>query len=68
MKTFHLHLVSDSTGETIMAVSRACLVQFENAHPIEHIWSMIRTDRQLEKVLDGVKARLGNRHRDFAGP
>ena len=59
MKTLHLHLVSDSTGETIMAVSRACLVQFENAHPIEHIWSMIRTDRQLDKVLDGVKANPG---------
>jgi regulator of PEP synthase PpsR (kinase-PPPase family) len=59
LKNFHLHLVSDSTGETIMAVSRACLVQFENAHAIEHIWSMIRTERQLDKVLDGVKANPG---------
>jgi regulator of PEP synthase PpsR (kinase-PPPase family) len=59
VKNFHLHLVSDSTGETIMAVSRACLVQFENSHAIEHIWSMIRTERQLEKVLDGVKANPG---------
>ena len=28
-RRFHLHLVSDATGETINSVARACLVQFE---------------------------------------
>jgi [pyruvate, water dikinase]-phosphate phosphotransferase / [pyruvate, water dikinase] kinase len=40
---FHLHLVSDSTGDTVHSVARACLVQFEDAEAIEHIWSMVRT-------------------------
>ena len=48
MKRFHLHLVSDATGETLNSVVRACLVQFENVEPVEHMWSMIRTERQLE--------------------
>jgi hypothetical protein len=59
MKSFHLHLVSDSTGETAIAVARACLVQFEDVHPIEHIWSMIRVERQIDRVIDGIKANPG---------
>ncbi len=59
MKRFHLHLVSDSTGETNTAVARACLVQFENVEPIEHVWSMIRTDRQVAKVVAGIAANPG---------
>jgi len=59
MKNFHLHLVSDSTGETNNAVARACFVQFEDVEPIEHNWSMIRTERQLQKVIAGIKANPG---------
>ncbi|MGQ0664929.1 MAG: pyruvate, water dikinase regulatory protein [Pseudomonadota bacterium] len=59
MKTFHLHLVSDATGETINAVVRACLVQFEDVEPIEHMWSMVRTERQLDKILAAVAANPG---------
>jgi regulator of PEP synthase PpsR (kinase-PPPase family) len=59
MKSFHLHLVSDATGETNNAVARACFVQFEEVEPIEHNWSMIRTERQLEKVIAGIKANPG---------
>jgi len=59
MKSFHLHLVSDATGETNNAVARACFVQFEDVEPIEHNWSMIRTERQLEKVIAGIKANPG---------
>jgi regulator of PEP synthase PpsR (kinase-PPPase family) len=59
MKNFHLHLVSDATGETNNAVARACFVQFEDVEPIEHNWLMIRTERQLEKVIAGIKANPG---------
>jgi [pyruvate, water dikinase]-phosphate phosphotransferase / [pyruvate, water dikinase] kinase len=59
MQRFHLHLVSDATGETLNGVVRACLAQFENIAPIEHMWSMIRTERQLEKVLAGIEANPG---------
>lgn len=59
MKRFHLHLVSDATGETLNSVVRACLVQFENVEPVEHMWSMIRSERQLEKVMAGISANPG---------
>ncbi len=55
----HIHLVSDATGETISSLTRACLVQFEDAHPIEHNWTLIRTPGQMEKVLAGIEANPG---------
>ncbi len=54
MKEFHLHLVSDSTGETVSSVSRAALAQFDDVIPHEHIWSLVRTKGQLEKMLAGL--------------
>jgi len=59
MKRFHLHLVSDSTGETNASVARACLAQFDGADPIEHVWSMIRSDRQAAKAIAGIVANPG---------
>jgi [pyruvate, water dikinase]-phosphate phosphotransferase / [pyruvate, water dikinase] kinase len=54
MKPFHLHLVSDATGETINSLARACLAQFEGVDLVEHAWTLIRTHGQIEKVLKGV--------------
>ncbi|MGH6967826.1 MAG: pyruvate, water dikinase regulatory protein [Stellaceae bacterium] len=59
MTRFHLHLVSDSTGDTVHSVARACLVQFENSEAIEHIWSMVRTKAQIDRVIGGVGANPG---------
>ncbi|MBV9522497.1 MAG: kinase/pyrophosphorylase [Alphaproteobacteria bacterium] len=59
MTRFHLHLVSDATGDTVHSVARACLVQFEDAESIEHIWSMVRTKAQIERVIAGVEANPG---------
>ena len=59
MKSFHLHCVSDSTGDTIRTVSRACLVQFEGAEPIEHLWPLARTPRAIERVLKYIEADPG---------
>jgi [pyruvate, water dikinase]-phosphate phosphotransferase / [pyruvate, water dikinase] kinase len=56
---FHLHLVSDSTGETVHSVARACLVQFDGAQAVEHVWSMVRTRGQIERVIAGVEANRG---------
>ena len=55
MTVHHLHLVSDATGETINSVARACLVQFEGIEPIEHVWSLIRTNGQMDKALAGIE-------------
>lgn len=59
MKSFHLHLVSDSTGETVSSVSRAVMAQFEETQSQEHVWSLIRTKGQLEKVIQGLDAYPG---------
>jgi [pyruvate, water dikinase]-phosphate phosphotransferase / [pyruvate, water dikinase] kinase len=56
---FHLHLVSDSTGDTVHSVAKACLVQFDEAEPIEHSWILVRTEAQLERVLAGIAAHPG---------
>ena len=56
---FHLHLVSDSTGETINSVARACLAQFEDVEPVEHFWNLVRSDRQLDDVLQEIERNPG---------
>ncbi len=59
MSSDHLHLVSDATGETINSVARACLVQFRGVQPREHVWSLIRTEGQMGKVLKGIAENPG---------
>jgi hypothetical protein len=59
LSRFHLHLVSDSTGDTVHSVARACLVQFDGAQAIEHVWSMVRTRSQIERVIAGIEANPG---------
>lgn len=51
----HIHLVSDSTGETINGIARACLAQFNGVKVKEHFWSLIRTMRQLDMVFEGLR-------------
>ena len=58
-RSFHLHLVSDSTGETIHSVARACLVQFDDVEPVEHLWPMARTESAMNFVLDGIRDKPG---------
>ncbi|WP_455373892.1 pyruvate, water dikinase regulatory protein [Limibacillus halophilus] len=57
--TPHLHLVSDATGETLNSVARACLVQFEGVEPREHVWSLVRTQSQMDKVIAGIGENPG---------
>lgn len=54
-----VHLVSDATGETINAVTRACLVQFEGVTVQEFFWNLVRTPRQLQLVIEGITAKPG---------
>ena len=48
---FHLHLVSDSTGETLIAASRAAAAQYQGVASIEHVYPLVRTRAQLERVV-----------------
>lgn len=47
----NVHLVSDSTGETLAGVMRATCAQFDNILPVEHPYFLIRSNRQLERVI-----------------
>jgi regulator of PEP synthase PpsR (kinase-PPPase family) len=47
----NVHLVSDSTGETLNAIMRATMPLFENVTPIENSYYLVRSRRQLERVL-----------------
>jgi regulator of PEP synthase PpsR (kinase-PPPase family) len=59
MKKFHLHLVSDSTGETVASVARASLAQFDGVVAEEHVWSLVRTQGQLEKMITSLDVNPG---------
>ena len=59
MKSFHLHLVSDATGETVTSVMRACLVQFEGVTPVQHNWWLVRTQGQVERAIAGIEDHPG---------
>ena len=56
---FHLHLVSDATGETLLAVGRAAAAQYSTVSPIEHVYPLIRNLKQLEPVLTDIEANPG---------
>jgi regulator of PEP synthase PpsR (kinase-PPPase family) len=55
----HLHLVSDSTGETVTTVARAAVAQFDSVITVEHVWSFVRSRAQVDQVLSMVKALPG---------
>lgn len=56
---FHLHLVSDATGETLIAVSRAAAAQYESVSAIEHVYPLVRSEAQLARVLAEIEASPG---------
>jgi regulator of PEP synthase PpsR (kinase-PPPase family) len=81
---FNVHLVSDSTGETLNAVMRAACAQFDNIAPLEHNYYLVRSPKQLERVLkeienapgvvlytitdENLRARLEERCRELGSP
>ncbi|CAH1679068.1 Putative pyruvate, phosphate dikinase regulatory protein [Hyphomicrobiales bacterium] len=56
---FHIHLVSDSTGETLIAVSRAAAAQYEGISAIEHVYPLVRSKAQLERVIAEIDVAPG---------
>jgi hypothetical protein len=57
--TFHLHLISDATGETLTTMAKAAAVQYAQVRPIEHVHPLVRTHKQLERVLKEVEQAPG---------
>jgi regulator of PEP synthase PpsR (kinase-PPPase family) len=59
LRSINLHLVSDSTGETLNSIARATLARFEDHHVVHHRWSLIRSRLQLDRVLEGLQHEPG---------
>jgi len=55
----HLHLLSDSTGETLETMAKAALAQFESVETIKHFWPMIRSEANLERILEEISQNPG---------
>lgn len=51
MPRLHLHLLSDSTGETLEMIAKAALAQFEDADVIRHFWPMVRSQQHLDRIM-----------------
>src|SRR5262245_63606762 len=56
---FHMHLVSDATAETLITVARAAAAQYANVSPVEHMHPLVRTPRQLDRVLTDIENAPG---------
>jgi hypothetical protein len=56
---FHLHLVSDATGETLITVARAAAAQYANVAPVEHLYPMVRSKKQLDHALSEIAESPG---------
>jgi len=58
-KKFNLHLVSDSTGETVGSIARAALAQFDDVDAEEFSWTLVRTKTQMERILVSINENPG---------
>jgi regulator of PEP synthase PpsR (kinase-PPPase family) len=58
-KEFHVHLVSDATGETLNAIARAALAQFEGVIVHEHFYALVRSQRQLQRAIEHIRDTPG---------
>ncbi len=56
---FHVHLVSDATGETLNAITRAALAQFEGVIVHEHFYALVRSRRQLDRAMEHIQEEPG---------
>ena len=57
--SYNIHLVSDSTGETLSTIAKAVLVQYKNLDFQQHMHSLVRNKRQIESVYEEIKERPG---------
>ena len=58
-KKVNLHMISDSTGETILFVTKAAIVQFKDIDVENYMWPLVRTEKSLEKVFNVLKEKKG---------
>ncbi|MDF8332988.1 pyruvate, water dikinase regulatory protein [Novosphingobium cyanobacteriorum] len=59
MARLHLHLLSDSTGETLEMIAKAALAQFDDADVVRHFWPMVRSQQHLDRIMGEIAANPG---------
>jgi len=59
MARLHLHLLSDSTGETLEMIAKAALAQFDDTDVVRHFWPMVRSRRHLDRIMAEISANPG---------
>ncbi len=52
-------MISDATGETLLAAGRAAAAQYNNARAIEHIYPLVRNEKQLDRAFADIEAEPG---------
>ncbi len=55
----HLHLLSDSTGETLENIAKAALAQYDDVETLRHFWPMVRSEAHLERILQEIAQNPG---------
>lgn len=55
----HLHLLSDSTGETLENIAKAALAQYDDVETIRHFWPMVRSEANLDRILHEIAQNPG---------
>ena len=58
-KEINIHLVSDSTGETIENTVSATISQFPDVNRKEFQWPMTRTEDQIKDITKNLKRNPG---------
>ena len=59
MSRLHLHLLSDSTGETLETLAKASLAQFDDVETMKHFWPMVRSDAHLTRIMREIAQNPG---------
>jgi regulator of PEP synthase PpsR (kinase-PPPase family) len=59
MDRLNLHLLSDSTGETLEHIGKAAIAQFENIETIRHFWPMVRSEQHLDRIIAEIALNPG---------
>ncbi|MEO6091507.1 MAG: pyruvate, water dikinase regulatory protein [Novosphingobium sp.] len=59
MARLHLHLLSDSTGETLEMVVKAALAQFDDDGVVRHFWPMVRSLQHLDRIMGDIAGNPG---------
>ena len=59
MARLHLHLLSDSTGETLETMAKAALAQFDGVETMKHFWPMVRGESHMTRILGEIAQHPG---------